>query len=384
MRDQNAAIAARPQGPSYIQRQLAEQGMPQRPANGSTPLPFEKGPTPTAKPLGGYAKNDADFGSRMVGENRFGNFGGTLPVKGADGKPTFADGPMKDFGMKPSGQFETDANGRTTKKGGYSSMELQAQADAKATFDARRGGLEARKAAYEARNAPGARAMQARDNPTPRQINSQGRAQARSENRRYQQGKLTMGERLAFANPDAASRTALGKAQIDANNQRASSQDQFRLAQLQQQEQNNIRNNETARANSQDRLQGQYAAGGITPPAKPAEGSYTPPTPDTLSKMSPTQRSTAIDEHVSPFVENPNRLAQEIAKMVPDVDEANSHIQRITGNPRATIDNPTGSVFANTPGAPPKPGKPAPPKRPQSQLGREASEKYGNASGYAF
>jgi len=312
MRDQNAAIAARPQGPSYIQRQLAEQGIPQRQASGSTPLPFEKGPAPKAIPLGGYAKDQTEFDARMKSENGARAFGGTLPVRGADGKPTFADGPMKDFGMKPSGQFETDANGRTTKKGGYSSMELQAQADAKATFDARRGGLEARKAAYEARNAPGARAMQARDNPTPRQINSQGRAQARSENRRYQQGKLTMGERLAFANPDAASRTALGKAQIDANNQRAGSQDQFRLAQLQQQEQNNIRNNETARANSQDRLQGQYAAGGMTPPAKPGEAPAPakPATPGDVKLMPKADGYAALKEQHGP--EAANRMMNEI------------------------------------------------------------------------
>jgi len=310
MRDQNAAIAARPQGPSYIQRQLAEQGIPQQSANGSTPLPFEKGPAPKAQPLGGFAKNDTDFGSRMVGENRYGNFGGTLPVKGPDGKVTFADGPMKDFGMKPSGQFETDANGRTTKKGGYSSMELQAQADAKATFDNRRGGLEARKAAYEARNAPGARAMQARDDPTPRQINSQERAQARSENRRYRQGKLTMGERLAFADPESASRTALGKAQIDANNQRAGSQDQFRLAQLQQQEQNNIRNNQTARENSQDRLQGQYAAGGMAPPAKPGEAPAKPATPGDVKLMPKADGYAALKEQHGP--EAANRMMNEI------------------------------------------------------------------------
>jgi len=312
MRDQNAAIAARPQGPSYIQRQLAEQGIPQQSANGSTPLPFEKGPAPKAQPLGGFAKNDTDFGSRMVGENRYGNFGGTLPVKGPDGKVTFADGPMKDFGMKPSGQFETDANGRTTKKGGYSSMELQAQADAKATFDNRRGGLEARKAAYEARNAPGARAMQARDNPTPRQINSQERAQARSENRRYRQGKLTMGERLAFADPESASRTALGKAQIDANNQRAGSQDQFRLAQLQQQEQNNIRNNQTARENSQDRLQGQYAAGGMAPPAKPGEAPAPakPATPGDVKLMPKADGYATLREQHG--AEAANRMMNEI------------------------------------------------------------------------
>jgi len=169
-------------------------------------------PPPAAQPLGGYASNQAGFDARMKAENTLGNFGGTLPVRGADGRVAFADGPMKDLGQKPQFGKDSGASYRFTgKETGeidpvtgkmgmqYIGNNTPEQQKARETFDARRGGLEARKAAYEGRQS-----SERSERSAGVLANAQARKEGRAEKVRIQKGRLTFDERLAMQDPQSA------------------------------------------------------------------------------------------------------------------------------------------------------------------------------------
>jgi len=189
--------------PSPLERTPVNRELAAAQANG-----FNAPPTP----LGGYAGSAVGFAQRMGQENPNNLFGGTLPVRGADGKVAFADGPMRDFGMQSSGKFfmPGDPEGKPgMRKGGYSTLDFQAMSDAKKLFDARRGGPEQRRKDYEARQAGEAK---------ERSAGVLAAAQARGANRadavRLKRGQLSFDERLAMQDPQAAAQRKVGEGQV--------------------------------------------------------------------------------------------------------------------------------------------------------------------------
>ena len=337
---------------------------------GATPLPFEKKAPPKAQPLGGFAGNDKEFNMRMENENRNGAlFGRTLPVRGPDGRVAFADGPMKDFGMKNSGQFETDANGRTTKKGGYSSTELQAQADAKATFDNRRGGLAARRADYESRTASKA---------ADRKSNVQSQAFTRSEARRERMGRLNPAESLARKDPKAAAQRAIGEAQVGANAARDKATDATNRERIASGERLAGARDKVALQVSKDRIAAAAAANGQPLPADP---SASPASPAPSPYNDNDYRALGKPDAVAHMIEQ---------GMTPS--QINDSMNRIHGTANINYyQNPNGragfagGASAEVPLPPQKgpDGKVVPAKKPKNPA-QIASERYGAGSGYAF
>ena len=205
MQQQNKAVQQRmnANGPSYIQRQLAAQATPPPPPNliGNLGL---TAPPPAAQPLGGYAANQAGFDARMKAENPLGNFGGTLPVRGADGRVAFADGPMKDLGQKPQFGKDSGASYRFTSVDGpngtqYIGNNTPEQQKARELFDSRRGGLAQRQSDYQARQA-GERS----ERSSGVLAAAQARGANRAENVRLKRGQLSFDERLAMQDPQSA------------------------------------------------------------------------------------------------------------------------------------------------------------------------------------
>lgn len=194
---------------------------------------------------GGYAKDQAEFDQRMKSENPGGAFGGTLPVKGADGRVTFADGPMKRFEIPISDTFKKDATGKIEKKGGYSEADLKVQADAKATFDARRGGTKQRQEDYQQR---------VEDNRSARQQNTQFRAERKADSRAVRQNGLSFGERLAASDPRADASRRVGEAQVAAAASRDRTSDQYRRDALAEQGRQADERNKTAAQAARDRI----------------------------------------------------------------------------------------------------------------------------------
>lgn len=152
-----------------------------------------------AQPLGGYATSQGEFNSRMQQENQARAFGGTLPVRGADGRVTFADGPMRTFGPQRLSPGEK----------GYLRPNTDQQQRAAAALASNAQSSEARDA-YRARNA------YRKDLLTPEgRIAGRGNAyelaQARKESRQLNKGVLTFEQRLAAANPAADAQRAYGE-----------------------------------------------------------------------------------------------------------------------------------------------------------------------------
>lgn len=154
---------------------------------GRTPLPFEKTPA-TGAQIDSYLEQNPN--------GRF--FQGATPglIATARGmRQGFTDGqPLPDLSQKPkfdAGAYTTTPSGSLTPN---SATQLEKGREAAAVFDARRGGLQARRDAYEAKVAGSA---------AERKAGVKENAQQRSEARRARRGLFTPEEQLNRANPEA-------------------------------------------------------------------------------------------------------------------------------------------------------------------------------------
>lgn len=216
MHDMNVANAARPQQPTYIQQQLAATAPPQSPGIG---LATAQPSSPPQQPLMNFPATQGQFNQGMQRENPMGAlFGGALPVRGPNGRPTFASGPERDMSQKlqfgkdsgASQRFATinsDPNNPLAGQHvGYKTKETEA---AKALFNARRGGPEKRQEAYQGRVA-----SEAKERAGGVLAAATKRGEDRAEKVRLQKGRLTFDERLAMQDHQAAAQKAYGQGQL--------------------------------------------------------------------------------------------------------------------------------------------------------------------------
>lgn len=274
---------------------------------GGQPLPFEKAPATGAQ-------IDAYLGQNPNG--RF--FQGATPgmVQTARGlRPGFTDGqPLPDLSQKPkfnAGDYETTPSGALKPS---SATQLAKGKEAEAVFDSRRGGLEARRKAYEERVASSAK---------ERKAGVKENAQQRFEARRARRGLFTNEEQIARANPAAyQARQAEGeRSKAFAANAEAdrASREKLGLAAVEQ------RDRAAEAELKAKRIDNNLPEGGATPPKVP---------PVVISesggkKTELTQEESA-DIHAT-AIEDPALAEQKIRAKGGSKEQAVKEVRRITG-----------------------------------------------------
>lgn len=207
------------------QKLVGRQLMDQMKGNQYAPQPGIPSVTPF-KPNydDGGASAASMWDNRMQNENPNKLFGNTLPAIGPDGRPTFYARPTVQDNSRIGASSVSAALNKVG--GGKSGSNVEGSAQAKATdearkvFDARRGGVAARRADYDERTTTAKRDREA--NRVQRGI---VRGKRLEDSLDFRRGRLSMEERMAFQNPGAAMQGRLAEAQLK-------SADQYRLAQL--------------------------------------------------------------------------------------------------------------------------------------------------------
>lgn len=187
-------------GPSGLQTTGGAFGNP-----GATPLPFERGPTPQAAPLGLAPNSQSAFDQQMAAQNSQGRlFGGALPTMttspGGQLRPGFMSEPARDMSQRPQfpmNDYATTPGGALTPISGNTQL---ATAAAKKMLNSpeRKAYLSGRQADLDSRNERRfAREMAQGDARTER-------LQNRKETQELARGNMSFEQRLDAANPAAA------------------------------------------------------------------------------------------------------------------------------------------------------------------------------------